>query len=205
MPPSEPEERLKLSRFSLAAMMTGVLLVAIDLAALQHLYTPTNTSVGNSHFLIMSIMPMINILVIVGFRCSSRLKLREEPFFLGFLAAGIAASLGHIACDRMFPDAMFRLYSVPFQPFYRFTRDYFPWCIGARADHIAYWRYYALLSVFYCWPQFLVAALGGLMTKWLVRAREPQALEPRIIGNDELELARTFGRGTVTQSGKRDP
>ena len=166
---------MRLPRFSLAAAMLGVVLVAVDLAALQYLYSPTDTFVGNSHYLVMSVLPMVNVLAIVGFRCFSRRRLRDRPFFLGFLAVGLAAMLGHIACDRMFPDAMFRLYGLPLQPFYRITRDYFPWCFGAYPDRTAYWRYYALLSVFYCWPQFLAAGLGGLMANWVSRASHHQS------------------------------
>ena len=154
---------------SLAGAMIGVTLVAINLAALLEIYRPPQD--GRHHFLIMSVLPMVNAIAIVGPLCFRRGGSRRRALFVGFTIGGLAAMLGHVACDWMFPDTMLRLYSLPFDSvyFYRFCRDHLPWYYGVHPDGAAYWHNYVLLSVFYCWPQFLVAVLGGLTADWLSR------------------------------------
>ena len=164
---------MRLPRFSLATAMLWVILAAVDLAALHYLYSPTNSL--EPHFLVMSVLPMVNVIAIVGYRYFSRRGSPGRPFLLGFLAAGLAAMLGHVACDRMFPDTMFQLYSLPTAPFHNFCIDHIPWSAGTNPDGSPYWHFYALLSLFYCWPQFLVAGLGGLLADRLGGMQRPQS------------------------------
>jgi hypothetical protein len=159
---------MRLPRISLAFAMIGIFLVALDLAALRYLYHPD--SFGYTPFLVMSVLPMINAIAIVGPRCFVRVGSRRRAFWIGFVSIGLATILGHSCCHWMFPDRMIALYSLPFDPFFKFSQDRLPWSLGARPDGTAYWRYYALLSLFYCWPQFLLAGLGGWIAGRVERA-----------------------------------
>jgi hypothetical protein len=145
--------------------MLGVTLAAADLAALRFLYGATNER--NSHFLLMSVLPITNVITIVGYPYISSGGPRKRPFALGFFAGGLAAMLANVACVRIFPDTCFGLYCLPFDPFQNFCRDYLPGNVGINPDGTGYWRYYALLSLFYGWPHFLVAGLVGWMFHWV--------------------------------------
>jgi hypothetical protein len=157
------ERRMKLPQVSIAFAMVCVTLAGVDLAAFRYIYSPTNGD--SSHYLVMSVVPMVNVTAILGFHLISLRRLRDQPFLLGFLLVGLAAMLGHIACHQIYPDAMFDLYSVPFGSFQKFCNDHLPWNHAIRPDGTGYWRYYALLSLCYCWPQFLLAGLGGAIAK----------------------------------------
>jgi hypothetical protein len=150
---------MRLPRFSIAAAMAGVILLAVDLAALRFVYTPTLS--GPARSLILSVLPMVNALAIVGLRGWPRANGRRRAFSVGFFAAGLATMLAHVACHWMFPAAMARFYGVS-DPFEDFVHDH-PGSFGLTIDRTVYWTYLPLLSPFYCWPQFLVAGLGGWM------------------------------------------
>jgi hypothetical protein len=67
------ELRMKLPQVSIAFAMICVTLAAVDLAAFRYIYSPT--SVGSSPYLVMSIVPMVNVAAILGFRLVSLMEI----------------------------------------------------------------------------------------------------------------------------------
>jgi hypothetical protein len=68
------------------------------------------------------------------------------------------------------------LFSLPRGPFIRFCQAHLPWFVWRFPDGTSYFRYYALLSFCYSWPQFVAAGLGGLIASRVARPAGRQIL-----------------------------
>ncbi|WP_435008716.1 hypothetical protein P12x_005916 [Tundrisphaera lichenicola] len=162
---------MRLPRFRLDASMFGVILVALNLAAVRYIYQPVPGDISH-HNLFMSLWPMGNALAIVLVRAASRGGLKGHPFARGFVIGGSAMMVAYLLCDQLLPDTASSLYSLPRRPFIRFCRAHLPdsWFVWTLPNGVSYFRFYALFSLLYAWPQFVVAGLCGMIGSRVARS-----------------------------------
>lgn len=162
--------------FSLAAGMLAITLLAADLAAYRELpwpaldFTPLH--------LRLSLLPMLNVLAVLGYRLL-RVPGARRPFAVGLFASGLLAMLAHAACASLYPEPLKATYVAPIGPAFEFCRAHrVPHYVGRSPEGYFYFRYYpALVLVNYLVPQLIAAGLGGLgcvLAARLVRRRVPR-------------------------------
>ncbi len=159
---------MKHSGISLATGMFAIVLLAANLAAFRHLVWPVLDF--TSLHLALSLLPMLNVLTILGYRLMGNPAARH-PFAVGFLVFGLAAMLAHAACVRLYPEQIKWTYMIPIGPSFQLCQAYrVPYYLGVSPEGYSYFRYYpGLVLINFCMPQFVAASLGGL--NWLLVAR----------------------------------
>jgi hypothetical protein len=147
--------------YSLAVGMLAILLLAADLAAFRGLPWPA-LDFAPLH-LRLSLLPMLNVLAILGYRFMRAPEARH-PFAVGFFVFGLVAMLAHVTCVRLYPEHLKSTYIAPIGPAFRLCKAYrLPYYVGVSHEGYSYFRYYpALVLVNYFVPQFIAAGLGGL-------------------------------------------
>jgi hypothetical protein len=147
--------------FSLATGMFAITLLAADLAAYRELPWPA-LDFAPLH-LRLSLLPMLNVLAVLGYRLL-RVPRARHPFAVGLFAFGLLAMLAHAACVSLDPERLKPTYIVPIGPACRFCRAYrVPHYVLRTAEGYSYFRYYpALVLVNYLVPQLIAAGLGGI-------------------------------------------
>lgn len=152
---------MKRRGFSVAAGMFAILLLAADLAAFRGLPWPA-LDFRPLH-LRLSLLPMLNVLAIMGYRVLRDPGARH-PFANGLLAVGPLVMLAHVACVRLWPEQLKATYVIPIGWACDLCWAYrVPYFVEVTPDGSSYFRYYpALVLVNYLVPQILAAGLGGL-------------------------------------------
>lgn len=153
---------------SLATGMFAIMLSAANLAAFRYLGWPVLDF--TSLHLTLGLLPMLNVLAILGYRLM-RNPMARHPFAMGFFVFGLGATLAHAACVRLYPEQIKWTYIIPIGPFFQLCKAYrAPYYVGVSPEGYSYFRYYpALVLVNFCMPQFLAASLCGLNCLFVTR------------------------------------
>ncbi len=150
---------------SLAGMMGLILLVGADLAAAGFLAWLVLDFTALHHAL--GLLPMANILAILGFRLARHPEARR-PSALGFFGFGLAA----MAAQFAFGGAEVELRAArTIGSFYELCRAWkVPRTLAVSPEGYSYFRYYpAFALVVFNVPQFFAAGLGGLLVSLATR------------------------------------
>jgi hypothetical protein len=141
--------------------MLAIMLIAANLAVFHCLpwpaldFTPLH--------LRLSLLPMLNVLAILGYRFM-RSPGPPHPFTVGIFGFGLVAMLGHVTCVSLYPEQVKWTYVAPIGPAFQLCKAYrLPYYVLKTHEGDSYFRYYpALVLVNYFVPQMIAASLGGL-------------------------------------------
>ena len=170
---------MKHLRFSLASVMTAIMLIGVDLAAIRYLAWPA-LDFRPLH-LSLSLLPMLNVLIILGYRFARNPQARQ-PLALGFIVFGLVAMLAHFSCVALNQELVKTTYIAPVGPIFQLCKAYrVPFYVGHSPEGYSYFRYYPpLILINFIVPQLVVAGMGGYV--WHIvslRASERRAFFKR--------------------------
>jgi hypothetical protein len=146
--------------FTLATGMLLITLLAADFTAFRYLpwpaldFTPLHIT--------LSLLPMLNVLAILGYRFLRDSETRR-PFAMGLLVFGLFAMLVHVSCVMLYHDQVKLTYIAPIGSFFQLCRTYrVPYYVGTSPEGYSYFRYYpAVVLINFFVPQILAAVLGA--------------------------------------------